>query len=76
MRRKAVCGSRAIDLSQSMVDLAQHKHPNPRISFEQGDVTAVAGQYDLVVSIMVLHHVAGCGDHAREDLRARGARRT
>jgi ubiquinone/menaquinone biosynthesis C-methylase UbiE len=72
MLAKRYATVRAIDISQPMVDLARRKYPNPRISFEQGDVTAVTGQYDLVVSIMVLHHVP---DHAREDLRDRGAGR-
>ncbi len=48
---------RAIDLSQSMIDLARTKHHHPRITFEQGDLTEVTGQYDLVVSVMTLHHV-------------------
>ncbi|MCU1494150.1 MAG: Methyltransferase type 11 [Acidimicrobiaceae bacterium] len=47
---------RAIDLSQPMIDLARRKHGDT-ISFEQGDLTEVTGQYDLVVSIMTLHHV-------------------
>ena len=48
---------RAIDLSQAMIDIARSKHDHPRISFEQGDLTEVAGQYDAVVSVMTLHHV-------------------
>jgi ubiquinone/menaquinone biosynthesis C-methylase UbiE len=48
---------RAVDLSQSMIELARRRYDNPRITFEQGDLTAVAGQYDLVVSFMALHHV-------------------
>jgi 2-polyprenyl-3-methyl-5-hydroxy-6-metoxy-1,4-benzoquinol methylase len=48
---------RAIDLSGPMIDLARRKHRHPGITFEQGDLTEVTGQYDLVVSIMTLHHV-------------------
>ncbi len=48
---------RAVDLSQSMIDLARRKRRDPRITFEQGDLTEVTGQYDLVVSVMALHHV-------------------
>jgi SAM-dependent methyltransferase len=48
---------KAIDVSQPMIELARRKHRDPRITFEQGDLGAVTGQYDLVVSIMTLHHV-------------------
>lgn len=48
---------RAVDISGPMIELARHKHRHPGISFEQGDICQVTGQYDLVVSIMTLHHV-------------------
>lgn len=48
---------RAIDLSQEMINLARVKRPHPRITYEQGDLNDVRGQYDLVVSVMALHHV-------------------
>jgi len=48
---------RAVDLSQEMVELAQAKRPHPRITYEQSDLREVTGSYDLVVSIMVLHHL-------------------
>ena len=48
---------RAIDLSPEMVALAQRKRPHPRISFEAADLTTVTGQYDLVISMMTLHHL-------------------
>ncbi|HXW79459.1 MAG TPA: class I SAM-dependent methyltransferase [Acidimicrobiales bacterium] len=47
----------AVDLSQPMVDLARRKHAGSKVRFERGDLTSVHGQYDLVVSIMTLHHV-------------------
>jgi 2-polyprenyl-3-methyl-5-hydroxy-6-metoxy-1,4-benzoquinol methylase len=48
---------RAIDLSPEMVELAQRKRPHPRIVFEAADLTTVTGQYDLVISMMTLHHL-------------------
>ncbi len=48
---------RAIDLSSEMIRLARSKHTHPAISYEQGDLTQVTGEYDLVLSIMTLHHV-------------------
>jgi ubiquinone/menaquinone biosynthesis C-methylase UbiE len=46
-----------IDLSQQMIDIARAKHKDPRITFERADLTTVTGQYDLVISLMALHHV-------------------
>jgi ubiquinone/menaquinone biosynthesis C-methylase UbiE len=48
---------RAIDLSPEMIELAQRKRPHPRIAFEAADLTTVTGQYDLVISMMTLHHL-------------------
>ena len=48
---------RAVDLSHDMIEIARAKRPHPRVSYEQGDLAGVTGSYDLVVSIMVLHHV-------------------
>lgn len=48
---------RAIDLSPEMVDLAQRKRPHPRILFEAADLMTITGQYDLVISMMTLHHL-------------------
>ena len=48
---------RAVDLSPEMIALAQRKRPHPRIDFEVADLMAVDGQYDLVISMMTLHHV-------------------
>jgi len=48
---------RALDLSGEMIDLARVKRPHPRITYEQGDLTKVTGEYDLVLSVMALHHV-------------------
>jgi 2-polyprenyl-3-methyl-5-hydroxy-6-metoxy-1,4-benzoquinol methylase len=48
---------RAVDLSPDMIEIARAKRPHPRVSYEQGDLAGVTGSFDLVVSIMVLHHV-------------------
>lgn len=48
---------RAIDLSPEMIELAQRKRPHPRIAFEAADLTTITGQYDLVISMMTLHHL-------------------
>ena len=48
---------KAVDLSSSMIDIARRKRPNPRVTYEQGDLTEVTGRYDLAVSLMTLHHV-------------------
>lgn len=48
---------RAIDLSPEMIEVAKRKRPHPRITFEAADLTTVTGQYDLVISMMTLHHL-------------------
>jgi 2-polyprenyl-3-methyl-5-hydroxy-6-metoxy-1,4-benzoquinol methylase len=48
---------RGVDLSGPMIELARQLHPDAAITFEVGDLTEVRGQYDLVVSIMTLHHL-------------------
>ncbi len=48
---------RAVDLSPEMIRLASSRRPHPRVTYECADLDRVQGQYDLVVSIMVLHHV-------------------
>jgi ubiquinone/menaquinone biosynthesis C-methylase UbiE len=52
---------RAIDLSSEMIEVARQKNPHPRITFEQADLTEVSGQYDLVISLMTLHHLPDIG---------------
>lgn len=52
---------RAIDLSSEMIEVARRKNPHPRIVFEQADLTEVTGQYDLVISMMTLHHLPDIG---------------
>lgn len=47
----------AIDLSPEMIELAQRRRPHPRITFEAADLTTVTGQYNLVISMMTLHHL-------------------
>jgi len=47
----------AVDLSEQMIGLARARHGHPRVAYVHGDLMTVSGQYDLVVSIMVLHHV-------------------
>ena len=48
---------RAIDLSSEMIEAAQRNHPHPRVVFEVADLMQVTGQYDLVISMMTLHHL-------------------
>jgi SAM-dependent methyltransferase len=49
----------AVDLSRPMIELARAKRPRPNITYRQANLldTAGAGQYDLVLSVMTLHHV-------------------
>jgi SAM-dependent methyltransferase len=47
---------RAVDISPAMIDVARRLHPHPRVSYVSGDLFAEGGQYDLVVSMMVMHH--------------------
>jgi ubiquinone/menaquinone biosynthesis C-methylase UbiE len=48
---------RAIDLSPEMIEVAQRKRPHPNITFEAADLSTITGQYDLVISMMTLHHL-------------------
>ncbi|MCW2933981.1 MAG: Methyltransferase type 11 [Actinomycetia bacterium] len=49
----------AIDLSGPMIDLARKRRPRPNIAYRQADLHDVgdAGHYDLVLSLLTLHHV-------------------
>jgi ubiquinone/menaquinone biosynthesis C-methylase UbiE len=48
---------RAVDLSPEMIQLARSRRPHPRVSYAVADLDHESGEYDLVLSIMVLHHV-------------------
>ncbi len=48
---------RAIDLSEPMLEVARRRYAGLAIDFECQDMNEVSGQYDLVISSMVLHHV-------------------
>jgi len=50
----------AIDLSAPMIELATARRSRPNIAYRQCDLHDFAGQarYDLVVSVLTLHHVA------------------
>ena len=48
---------RAVDLSEPMLEVARSRYAGLGIDFECQDVNHVTGQYDLVISSMVLHHV-------------------
>jgi 2-polyprenyl-3-methyl-5-hydroxy-6-metoxy-1,4-benzoquinol methylase len=49
----------AIDLSLPMIEIARAKRPRPNIAYRQADLMQAAGSgdYDLVLSVMTLHHV-------------------
>jgi ubiquinone/menaquinone biosynthesis C-methylase UbiE len=49
----------AIDVSASMIELAQARRPGPNITYRQADLHSVDGAscYDLVTSTLTLHHV-------------------
>ena len=49
----------AIDVSGPMIDLANARRPRPNITYRQADLCDVdgAGHYDLVLSVLTLHHV-------------------
>lgn len=49
---------RAIDVSEPMLEVAKGKYGALGIEFQCQDLNQVCGQYDLVISSMVLHHVA------------------
>ncbi len=53
----------AIDVSASMIKLAQSRRPRPNITYRQADLHGVdgAGRYDLVTSTLTLHHVPSLG---------------
>jgi len=50
----------AIDLSRPMIEIARAKRARPNITYQQADLLKAAGTgvYDLVLSVMTLHHVA------------------
>ena len=49
----------AIDLSLPMIEIARAKRSRPNITYQQADLlkTIRPGEYDLVLSVMTLHHV-------------------
>lgn len=47
----------AVDLSESMTELARRTRPAPNIEHRTADALTVAGTYDLVFSSAMLHHV-------------------
>lgn len=47
----------AIDLSGPMIELAQRKRARPNVTYRVSDLFDVTGEYDLVVSSAMLHHV-------------------
>lgn len=49
----------AIDLSLPMIEIARAKRSRPNITYQQADLlkTTGPGEYDLVLSVMTLHHV-------------------
>jgi ubiquinone/menaquinone biosynthesis C-methylase UbiE len=48
---------RAVDLSSDMIELARTRRPHPKVVYEVGDLDLETGPHDLVLSVMVLHHV-------------------
>jgi SAM-dependent methyltransferase len=49
----------AIDLSLPMIEIARAKRSRPNVAYQQADLLEAAGsgEYDLVLSVMTLHHV-------------------
>ena len=49
----------AIDLSGPMIKLARGRRPRPNITYREADLHEIegAGRYDLVLSVLALHHV-------------------
>jgi SAM-dependent methyltransferase len=49
----------AIDLSLPMIGIARAKRSRPNITYQQADLLEItgSGEYDLVLSVMTLHHV-------------------
>jgi SAM-dependent methyltransferase len=49
----------AIDVSASMIKLAQERRPRPNVTYQRLDLHEVkaTGRYDLITSVLTLHHV-------------------
>jgi ubiquinone/menaquinone biosynthesis C-methylase UbiE len=49
----------AIDLSLPMIEIARARRSRPNVAYRQGELleTTGSGDYDLVLSVMTLHHV-------------------
>lgn len=49
----------AVDLSLPMIEIARSKRSRPNVSYQRADLleTTGSGEYDLVLSVMALHHV-------------------
>jgi 2-polyprenyl-3-methyl-5-hydroxy-6-metoxy-1,4-benzoquinol methylase len=49
----------AVDLSLPMIEIARAKRSRPNVAYQQADLleTTGSGEYDLVLSVMTLHHV-------------------
>jgi SAM-dependent methyltransferase len=47
----------AVDLSLPMIEIARAKRSRPNIAYHQADLLDASGEYDLVLSLMTLHHV-------------------
>ena len=49
----------AIDLSLPMIEIARARRSRPNVAYQQADLLAAtgSGEYDLVLSVMTLHHV-------------------
>jgi len=49
----------AIDLSLPMIEIARAKRSRPNVAYRQADLLEAtgSGEYDLVLSVMTLHHV-------------------
>ena len=49
----------AVDLSLPMIEIARAKRSRPNIAYRQADLLEAtgSGEYDLVLSVMTLHHV-------------------
>lgn len=49
----------ALDLSLPMIEIARARRSRPNVSYRQADLldATAAAQYDLVLSVMTLHHV-------------------
>jgi 2-polyprenyl-3-methyl-5-hydroxy-6-metoxy-1,4-benzoquinol methylase len=49
----------AVDLSLPMIEIARAKRSRPNVAYQQADLLEAtgSGEYDLVLSVMTLHHV-------------------